>query len=307
MPLVAVRRKTQRPALHGVPHQPLHLFNLLGRGGSLHGLLAHDVLAHRDVAHQPAHIDADFPFQGVQIIAEGVPAPGNSLLQNAAGNGLDPDEAFHQRVVVGGLSGCERKAAITHDDGGNAMLGLGGSIGVPENLRVHVGVVVDEARSQGKTLGVNCSMGAVPNPADLDDSPTLDRDVSSIGRQTAAVVDASPLDQQVTRHGFYLLCWISTYSACLPSGRNIGKQIDGVKAFRPAWLTPNLLLRVGPLISNPAASYSPARRPCSTIGAGELNDRASSFTDRRQQAVACISELRVQGQHVTETLRPHEF
>ena len=62
MALVAVGRDTKRAAFHRFQHQGAHLLNLFGRSFALHRLFPHRVVAHGDMAHQPADVNADFPF-----------------------------------------------------------------------------------------------------------------------------------------------------------------------------------------------------------------------------------------------------
>ena len=146
VPFVAVGGEPQGAGIHGLPHQALHPLHLARGGLSLHRLLAHDVLAHGDVPHQASGVDPEPAFQRVEILAVGAPTPSDPLLQGEAGDGFHPHEALHQRVFAAIVHGREGQAAVPHDDGGDAVLRLGGAVGVPQDLGVHVGVVVDEPR-----------------------------------------------------------------------------------------------------------------------------------------------------------------
>ena len=205
VPLVPVGGEAQGARIHGVPHQALHLLHLAGGGFALHRLLAHDVLPHRDVAHQAAGVDAESALQRVEILTVGVPAPGHSLLQREAGNRLYPHEALDQGVLTAVVHGRQGQAAVPHDDGSDAVLRLGGAVGIPEDLRIHVGVVVDESRRHYQAGGVDGAARRPLETAHLGDLAILHADISRMGRQSGTVGDTAATYQQIIFHNPVLL------------------------------------------------------------------------------------------------------
>ena len=63
---------------------------LLGRRLPADRVRPHHVPAQRAVADHEARVDGDPPFEGVEVLAEGVPGPVDALLQGGQGHALDP-------------------------------------------------------------------------------------------------------------------------------------------------------------------------------------------------------------------------
>ncbi len=62
------------------------------------------------------------------------------------------------------------------------MLRLAGAEGIPENLAVHVGMVIDESRRNDQAIGVNGASSRATQPADLGDLAVFDADIGDEGR-----------------------------------------------------------------------------------------------------------------------------
>ena len=80
--------------------------------------------------------------------------------------------------------------------------------GIPEHLRVVVGVDVDEARSDDTTVRIDPAITAQPS-ADLDDAVTLDRDIGRDGGRARPVDDPASCNHDTvhggsSRHGQHL-------------------------------------------------------------------------------------------------------
>ena len=72
------------------------------------------------------------------------------------------------------------------------------AVGIPEELRVVVGVQVDEARRHDQAAGVDHLVGLVgADLADLGDHAVLDPDVAAKARQAAAVDDHAAANHAV--------------------------------------------------------------------------------------------------------------
>ena len=82
MALVAVGGNTQRAAFHRFQHEAAHFLHFCAGRLALHRFFAHHVVAHRDMAHQTADVDAHFALKVVEIFAVAMPVPLHTLLQS---------------------------------------------------------------------------------------------------------------------------------------------------------------------------------------------------------------------------------
>ena len=69
-----------------------------------------------------------------------------------------------------------------------------------------MGVKVDETRRNRQAVGVHHPLGAAADSTGLDDAAILHRHIAKIGRQAAAVVNATAFDENVVSHEFLLGC-----------------------------------------------------------------------------------------------------
>ena len=70
------------------------------------------------------------------------------------------------------------------------MLRLGSGVRVPEDLRVHVGVVIDKTWGDDEALHVNGLLSAAMNASELNDFSIFDRNVGEIRRLPRSVNNA---------------------------------------------------------------------------------------------------------------------
>jgi hypothetical protein len=61
-------------------------------------------------------------------------------------------------------------------------------------------VEIDETRGNGKAVGIDDSLGATINAADLDNPVAFDRNIAKIGRQPAAIVNPGALNHHIVSH-----------------------------------------------------------------------------------------------------------
>ena len=166
------------------------------------GFVADGIGAHRGqpqgrMTDQEARVDGDAAVQAGQPVAERRPLPVQSGAQRVQRHSFDPREHPGEVVVLFGRRGRQREAAIAAEDRGHAVLHRRAGGGIPEQLRVVVGVQVDEARGQRLALGVNGFGGEIIGFADRDDPAVGDTDVTVTGGRTGAVDDLRVADQQV--------------------------------------------------------------------------------------------------------------
>ena len=76
-----------------------HRGELLGRGLAADGVGAHHVAAERAVADEEAGVDRDAALEPVEVLAEGLPLPGDALLERGERHALDL--GHHPAQVVG--------------------------------------------------------------------------------------------------------------------------------------------------------------------------------------------------------------
>src|SRR4051794_16978029 len=139
---------------------------------------AHHMAAERSVTHHEAGIDAQVAFERLQVVREGAPVPGHSLLQRLKRHALDSGQ--HAREVVGVLR-CqwgEGEPTVAAEDRCYTVKWRRGGVGVPEELGVVVRVDVDHARRHDETGGVDDEVGFLAAQiGDRHDTSTVDADI----------------------------------------------------------------------------------------------------------------------------------
>ena len=108
---------------HGVGHDAFHASDIVGAGGLVAGAaLAHHVGPHRAVGNLGAHVNGPpAVVEGVEVVAEGLPAPGDALGQGGAGDVLHALHELDQPFLGAGAHRCEPHSAVAHDHGGDAV------------------------------------------------------------------------------------------------------------------------------------------------------------------------------------------
>ncbi len=174
------------------------IFSICSGGGlAADGVAAHRGQPKRRMANQETGIDRDAAVEAVEPVAERRPSPVETGPQRVQRHPLDPREHPGEVVVLVGCRGRQREAAVAAEDRGDAVLHRRARGRVPEQLRVVVGVQVDEARRQRLPLRVNGFRGWLIDVADRDDPSVADADVAVTGGCAGAVDDLGVADQQV--------------------------------------------------------------------------------------------------------------
>ncbi len=108
--------------------------------------LAHGVGAQRRVPDVARVVDPLGPARdGVEVLGVGLPRPLDARLHRLGGDVLGALEVAHDEVPLVGPARRQREAAVAHHDAGHAVPARAGAERIPRDLRVHVGVAVDEA------------------------------------------------------------------------------------------------------------------------------------------------------------------
>ena len=105
---------------------------------------------------------------------------------------LDERQGLDDQLAVVGSSGSDAESAVALDHGRDPVPGRRRQIGIPEDLRVEVGVDVDEAGAQHQAGEVDVLAVPSLDLADPADAVIDHLDVGSTGRTTR------PVDQRGT-------------------------------------------------------------------------------------------------------------
>jgi hypothetical protein len=194
--------EARRASAHGLSYQAGHLVDLRRRGLPLLGGVAHDVATQRAVPDVEGGVDADLAPHRFQELREALEAVDRDALERARVHALDPSEELDEPRGVAGLEGGHGEAAVAGHDRGDPVVAARRAVGLEGELRVVVGVRVDDARRHDPAGGVDH-----PHPlARLDepdggDAPIDDADVGGAARQPGAVDHCAVGDHQViARH-----------------------------------------------------------------------------------------------------------
>ena len=167
------------------------------------GALAHHIGAQRAMADVARVVDALRQLiEDIEELREGLPAPLDAGQHGRAADILGALEVAEHEIGLALAARREREAAISHHHAGNALEAGAGADRIPEDLGVHVGMAVDEARRHDMARGVDrLARGGAIDAADLDDPAIAHTHVAAITRQSGSVDDHAVLDDEVECHG----------------------------------------------------------------------------------------------------------
>ena len=139
---------------------------------------------------------------GVEILGIGLPTPLNTRQHGIAADVFGPFQVAENIVDLFLAAGRQGKAAITHDDRGNAVIAGAGSQRIPKNLRVHVGVSVDEARCDHVALGIHDFIRRRVDAADPGNLAVLHANIGAVTRAAGTIDYHAVLNDQIVTHSF---------------------------------------------------------------------------------------------------------
>jgi hypothetical protein len=129
-------------------------------------------------------VDALRPARdGVEILCVRFPGPLDARPHRLGGNVLGALEILHDQVLLVGPARRQGEAAVAHDDAGHPVPARARAERIPRDLRVHVSVAVDEARSHHPMARVDLVAPARVDGADARDAVTADADVGAVARE----------------------------------------------------------------------------------------------------------------------------
>src|SRR5215469_432527 len=108
-------------------------------------------MTERSEWRQEAQVDSRTALLGrIEKFWERFPFPLDTLVERIVGNRLDVGQIPCRDLARLGLAGCDADAAISHDDRSDSVPGSAADKGIPTNLRVIMGMRIDEAGRHDK-------------------------------------------------------------------------------------------------------------------------------------------------------------
>ncbi len=203
-------REAHRAGADRVAELALHRAKVVLRRRLLERALAHHVGAEGAVAEVARVVDA--LGQGVETVEplrKRRPPPLDARLHRLERDVLGTLEVPDDEVLVGRGARGERKSTVAHHHGRDTVPARAGAERVPEDLRVHVRVAVDETGCDDQAVGVDDLAGALANLTDRGDPAVADGDVGVIAGQTGAIDQHAVLDDEVVGHRPFLPARVS--------------------------------------------------------------------------------------------------
>ena len=193
--------ETRRAARHGIGDHRLHERDLVRRGGTFVGVVAHDVEPHGSVTDITPVVECRPPRRHrVEVLGEGLElVPGHAGRQRVEAHVLDVLERPRQERHAVGADGCDGEAAVPRDHRGDPVERGRRQVRVPEHLRVVVGVDVDEAGGHDLAPGIEHTLTFEPLP-DVADPSAGDSDVAGPAGGARAVHHGAPPNHDFGGH-----------------------------------------------------------------------------------------------------------
>ena len=192
------RGEADRARAERLADQRAHRRDLVAPRRALRSVLAHHEAAHRSVADHHADIDRQLLLRNmIEIGGEAVPGEFDPLPERFDRDRLDPRQQADEEVAVLGARRCQRNPAIAGDHCRHSVKRRGRKRPVPQQLRVIMGVDVNEAGRDHPPLRVDL---APRGPVDLTDernTPFADRDIAAARRSAGSVDQQAVADDQV--------------------------------------------------------------------------------------------------------------
>ena len=184
-----------------IAHFPLHRFQVIGRGGVGERPLPHHVGAQRGMANIGGVVDAlGQALDRIQVFGIGCPTPLDASLHRLGGDVLRALKIAHHQKLILLATGRQREAAVAHHYTGDAVPAGAGTQGIPEHLRVHMGMGIDETWCHDMAVGVEDLLGAVANFADGSNLAVDNAHVSAKAGEPRAIDDSAIFNHEIVLH-----------------------------------------------------------------------------------------------------------
>ena len=178
----------------------LHARDLLGRRHPLVRVVAHHEQPQRGVADVRRVVECHtVTLDRPEVLGERREVPRDARRERRDVHVLDVLERAGDDLAVLGAGRRDREAAVPRHDRGHAVEARRRERGIPEHLRVVVGVDVDESRRDDVAAGVERALAVEP-VADRADVAVRDRDVRPDTGRAGPVDDRAAPDDEVRAH-----------------------------------------------------------------------------------------------------------
>ena len=192
------RGQSDRARFQPLRHERAHGGDLLRRGGASRCVRAHDPRAQGRVADVGGDIRPDpLPLEKVEVLREALETPVHAGAQAVQRHALHVRQIAQIEVAIGRPARSEGEAAVAHHRSGDAQLGRGRGQRVPGDLRVVVGMAVDDAGHQRQAVRVDALACGAEVAAHGSDATAGDGDVGVPPRGAEPIVDSGVGDQKV--------------------------------------------------------------------------------------------------------------
>jgi len=199
------RAEPDRTLGHRLGNEPPHLGHL--GGGRLlanRRLLAHDGRADRRMPDQDGQIGVrTLSSNGGEVFGKGLELPIDPGSQRADVHALDDREVAHDQVAEMRRRRHDPETAIAGYDGRYAQRWRGRQGRVPGDLRVVMGMDVDDARHQGQSAGVDDFSSVSADLANGGDAPISDGDIGAAGIMAEPIDNRRAADHEIVHPASY--------------------------------------------------------------------------------------------------------
>ena len=149
MTRILIGGETDGAGFHALAHELLHPDDFFRRRLAFHGVFAHHVMTHSNMADQRRRVDTQPGAENVTILARGSPFPLNAFFEHTPADRFDAHEAFDHRLAILRFRRRQAQSAIAEHRRRHAVEARRCAERIPKQLSVEMGVWIDEARSDG--------------------------------------------------------------------------------------------------------------------------------------------------------------
>ena len=195
-----LRRPSACARVHRLVEQPANLARLpLGGRPRLGGIETHHPRQQRRDRNVRQNVHRlGMARDTVEKFGKGAPVPRHPCFHRGVRNRFDPRHREHRALAAFRMHRREAEAAVADHDRGDAVPARDGAVGIPEKLRVVVGMQIDEAGRDDQARSFD-RLGGVggAQPPYFRDQTVLDADVATEARHPGTVHDDSIANDEV--------------------------------------------------------------------------------------------------------------